>query len=64
MNLAGIEFVDRDLVERVMRNITRPGKGVHCSPRWAVVRNTFGVGSCVAWDLCREFELDPEEILK
>jgi hypothetical protein len=45
MNLAGIYFDDKELVGRVMRNITRPQKGSFTSYRWVVVMATFGCGS-------------------
>lgn len=64
MNLAGNELNDRDLIERVMKNMRRATKGTLHEQRWVVVRATFGVGSSVAYALCHEFKLNPEDILK
>ncbi|QLG96678.1 hypothetical protein HZF02_32695 (plasmid) [Pseudomonas yamanorum] len=60
MILANIQFDERDLIERVMHNM-RPCKRRQL--RWILVRDTFGVGSTVAYAMCREFNLDPEENL-
>lgn len=62
MNLAGHEFAERDLLRRVMRNMT--GTSRQGTPRWVLVKETFAVGSTVANALCAEFELDPDEELK
>ena len=62
MILAGHQFNERDLLERVMRNITGPNRTGEY--RWILVRNTFAVGSTVAHALCQEFNLDPDEVLK
>lgn len=64
MNLAGIELNDRDLIERVMKNMRRSTKGILHEKRWVVVKATFGVGSSVAYALCHEFEMNPEDTLK
>ena len=47
---------DADLVERAVRNASKPG-----SPRWVAVRETFAFGSTSAHALCRRFGLDPDE---
>lgn len=63
MKLSGVEITERDLLERVMRNIR--GKGRHgYNARWIRVKDVFGVGSGVANALCHEFDLDPDEELK
>lgn len=62
MNLAGHNFEDRDLIRRVMRNM-RP-KSRYGEQRWVLVVNLFAVGSTVAYALCQEFGLDPEEVIK
>lgn len=64
MRLAGIEFTERGLIERVVRGIRRPLKGNPPRPRWAVAMDVFCCGASVAIALCREFGLDPDEILK
>ena len=50
-----------ELVERAVRN-ARPFQGVD-RPRWACVRDVFGVGSTRAKALCRQCDLDPDAIL-
>lgn len=62
MILAGHDFEDRALVGRVMRNM----KGIsrYGTQRWVLVKNTFGVGCTVAYALCHEFGLNPDDILK
>ncbi len=61
MILAGHQFNERDLIERVMRNARRV-KGEHAGQyRWAWASDTFGVGSTVAHALCHEFGLDHDE---
>lgn len=62
MNLAGNDIKDRDLIWGVMHNMR--GDNRSGTPRWVLVRNLFAVGSTVAHALCREFELDPDEVLK
>lgn len=62
MNLAGNEFVDKELIGRVMRNMR--GTSRYAQQRWVLVKHTFGVGSTVARALCHEFDLDPDEELK
>ena len=64
MILAGHNFNERDLIGRVMRNAQptkTKGAGIY---RWAWVSNHFGVGSTVAHALCKEFGLDPDEMVK
>jgi len=62
MDLAGHKFEERDLLERIMRGMG--GTSRHGRERWAIVRDTFGVGSTVANALCHEFGLDPDDILR
>jgi DNA gyrase/topoisomerase IV subunit B len=56
------EFDERDLIERVMRNMQ--GTSRYGTPRWVLVRDAFGVGSTVANALCHEFDLNPDDELK
>lgn len=49
---------DEELLRRAVRCATGPG---HC-PRWSYVRNIFGVGSSTAAELCRRFDVDPDEL--
>lgn len=62
MKLADNEIAERDLLWGVMHNIR--GIDRHGTARWVRVMKTFGCGSSVAYALCREFELDPDEVLK
>lgn len=49
------------LVERAVRNAGHGGDWPMC--RWSWVGRIFGLGSTSASDLCRHFDLDPDEIL-
>lgn len=51
----------RDLVMRAVIN-ARVRHGVSRA-RWACVRDVFGCGSTLAWALCREFGLNPDDTL-
>lgn len=62
MRLSGCDIEERDLIRQVIRNLKGPSK--YGTPRWALVRDTFGVGSGVATALCREFGFDPDEQLR
>ena len=64
MNLAGCEFTERELLERVMRSMEGKRRGGYMNQRWILVKSVFGCGSGVAYALCREFGLDPDEELK
>jgi len=63
MILSGVEFTERELLERAVRN-ARPKNRNAYKTRWIVIKSVFGVGSGVANALCREFDLDPDEDLK
>ena len=63
MILAGHQFNERDLIGRVMRNakpVGRKGSGIY---RWSWVCAQFCVGSTVAAALCKEFGLDPDDMV-
>lgn len=32
-------------------------------PRWSFVAEIFGLGSTSAWEMCKRFGFDPEEIM-
>lgn len=53
------EITNRDLVERAVRNAKPSQAGP--APRWVAVMDTFALGSGYAYQLCRDFDLDPEE---
>lgn len=58
MILAGVQLDERRLIGNVLFNL-RPSKRQQM--RWAMVREAFEVTSTVAYAMCREFKLDPEE---
>lgn len=64
--LSGCEFQQRELIERVVRNVKGPSKyrSKYGTARWVLVKGAFGVGSGVAIALCREFGFDPDEYLR
>lgn len=66
IKLSGVEFEERELLARAVRNVKGPSKyrTKYGTPRWALVRDAFGVGSGVATALCREFGFDPDESLR
>lgn len=66
MKLCGCEIDERDLIASAIRSLKGPSKyrSKYGAPRWALVRDTFGVGSGVASALCREFGFDPEEMIR
>ena len=66
MMLSGVEIAERELIERVVRNVKGPSKyrSKYGTARWVLVRDAFGVGSGVANALCREFGFDPDENLR
>lgn len=48
-------------VERAVRNAK--SRLVGQSPRWAAVSEIFACGSGYAHELCRRFDLDPDELV-
>lgn len=60
MILARVQVRERDLIAAAV-NSARPRKVT--TMRWAVVRDIFDITSTMAYALCREFKLDPEEKL-
>lgn len=66
MMLSGVEIKERELIERVVRNVKGPSKyrSKYGTARWVLVRDAFGSGSGVANALCREFGFDPDENLR
>lgn len=70
----GVEFVDyftenaayipdAELLRRAVRNCRR-GNRREKSPLWSVVSDRFALGSTFSRQLCRRFELDPDEMVK
>jgi|GEM_PF-1494243 len=64
LNLAEHEFTPDQLIERVMKNMTRPPKGQAQIQRWAMVKQTFAVGSSVACTLCHHYQLNPDDVIR
>lgn len=66
ITLSGCELDPLDLIKGVVRNVQGPSKyrNKYGTPRWALVRDAFAVGSGVATALCRRFGYDPEEYLR
>ena len=53
------EITDEDLVSRAMKNLQNRGFGY--APAWAIVMETFGLGSTYAHELCRNHNIDPDK---
>lgn len=54
-----------ELVRRATRNArSRTARKGQKHPRWVAVMDTFALGSTYAHDLCRRFNLDPDELIK
>jgi hypothetical protein len=53
-------MTDEELLRRVVRN-ARPRKRGRGFTRWIAVMHTFLVGSTLARQLCRRFDIDPDE---
>lgn len=64
MKLADIEIAEEELIRGVMMNMRRAPKGHQQIQRWALVRDTFAVGSHVACALCHQYGLNPDEVLR
>jgi hypothetical protein len=52
-----VEVLEK-LVWGAMHNMSNAA--CHARPRWTVVRDTFGVGSTRANELCAEYDLNPD----
>lgn len=59
---SGLEYDPNELVGRAVRN-AHPQSRQGTRARWAVVAEIFAIGSTRARDLCRRFDVDPEEVL-
>ncbi|WP_310619646.1 hypothetical protein [Flexibacterium corallicola] len=56
-------IADNELLRRAVGNARRKqGRSRH--PRWVAVMDVFGLGSTYACELCRRFDLDPDEQVK
>jgi hypothetical protein len=55
------DIPDADLLRRVLRGLRNTHAGR--PQRWVVVSEVFGLGSTYSRELCRLFDLDPDEVL-
>lgn len=62
ITLAGHDFEEKELLRRALRNLRSSPRRTP-RVRWALVMETFGVGSTVARALCLELGMDPEELV-
>jgi hypothetical protein len=59
------ELTAEDLLERAVRNCRDPkSRKGQPHPRWYAVMHTFVLGSTYSRDLCRKFNLNPDETVK
>jgi hypothetical protein len=56
-------IADDELLRRAVRDCRLLG-GRDKLPLWSVVARRFAIGSTFAWQLCRRFELDPDEMVR
>lgn len=56
------DISDEELLRRAVKNSRPHGRDKH--PRWYAVMYTFGLGSTYASQLCKRFELNPDEMVK
>lgn len=52
-----LDIPDEELVRRAVLN----ARSKNNLPKWVAVMNTFGLGSTCATQLCRRFNVDPDE---
>ncbi len=50
--------------EELLRRAVRSARGKRAGPRWAAVSEVFCLGSTFATQLCRRFDVDPDEKVK
>lgn len=59
------DYSDEDLLRRAVRNARDPNKrGRSNAARWVHVMEVFALGSTYAAQLCRRFDLDPDEMVR
>jgi len=54
---------DEELVKRAIRTSGTPSPRAR-TPRYQAVMLTFGLGSTYAYELCRRFGYDPDEMVR
>lgn len=55
------DIPDQELLRRAVRGARARGR--QDAPRWVAVMDAFGLGSTYAHQLCRRFDLEPDEIV-
>jgi hypothetical protein len=60
MSLADI--TDGELLRRAVRECRR-GRGRAKIPLWSKIKDRFALGSGYSMELCRRFDLDPDEMV-
>jgi hypothetical protein len=59
------ELTAMDLLRRAVKGCRdRKSRKGSAHPRWVAVKDTFALGSGYSHDLCRLFDLDPDEMVK
>ena len=59
------DIPDSELLHRAVENCRgRHNRKGRKHPRWVAVMDTFVLGSTYAAQLCRRFNLDPDEMVK
>lgn len=57
------DIPDAELLRRGVRECRR-GRGRATIPLWSKVKDRFALGSGYSMQLCRRFDLDPDEMVK
>jgi hypothetical protein len=64
MSELGVSSIaDTELLRRAVSS-ARPRKWRSAQPRWTAVMDAFCLGSTYARELCRRFDLDPDEMVR
>jgi hypothetical protein len=59
------ELTGMDLLRRAVRGCRdRKSRKGSYHPRWVAVHDTFALGCTYSRDLCKLFDLDPDELVK
>lgn len=59
------DILDAELLKRAVRSArSRHERKGQAHPRWVAVVDAFALGSTYARQLCRRFDLDPDELVK
>ena len=58
-----MQWLERGVRNAIPRGKLEDGTPINTCPRWVAVKNAFACGSTFAGFLCKEFDLDPDEII-